>query len=286
VRVAINGTELWFDVDGAALVHEGAGLRERRAVLVLHGGPGFDHAYLRPHLAPLADVAQVISLDQRGQGRSARSVLETCTIEQMADDAAAFCQTLGIEQPVVLGHSFGGFVALAMALSHPAMVGGLVLVDTAAATSDTADAIAALEARAGAEARDAALRVFSGDTSESALADFACLVAPHYVHDPAQAHLMVDVFARCRLAPDVAGHYFASLAADYDVRADLPRIGASTLVIVGEDDWLCPPAASRAIASGIPHAGLVVIPRAGHLPYGECPASFLAAVRGFLRGLA
>ena len=63
-----------------------------------------------------------VYLDQRGQGRSGRVPIESCTIEQMADDAAALCRALGIEHPAVLGHSFGGFVALHLALRRPSRV--------------------------------------------------------------------------------------------------------------------------------------------------------------------
>ena len=132
MRLSVNDTELYFDVEGAALVADGPALRERPVVLALHGGPGFDHAYFKPSLSALTDVAQIVFLDQRGQGRSGRAPVESCTTEQMADDAAALCHTLGIKRPAVLGHSFGGFVALHLALRHPDVAGSLILIDSAA----------------------------------------------------------------------------------------------------------------------------------------------------------
>jgi proline iminopeptidase len=171
-----------------------------------------------------------------------------------------------------------------MALRHPEAVGGLILVDTAAATSDMGNAVAVLEERAGGEARDAAIRVFAGDTSDEAMADFSRLVAPHYVHAPEHAGLMNDAVTRGILALEVAGHYFGQLAAQYDLRSDLHRITAPILIVVGESDWLLPPTASRAIAAGIPGAELVEIPEAGHLPFGERPVEFQEAVRRFLDG--
>ena len=69
--VDVNGTRLWFDVDGLSLVPSGRELRQRPTVVLLHGGPGsFDHSYFRPHFAPLAEVAQVVYLDLPGHGRS------------------------------------------------------------------------------------------------------------------------------------------------------------------------------------------------------------------------
>ena len=97
----------------------GAGLAERPTVVALHGGPGFDQGYLRPGLSPLGAHAQVVFVDLRGQGRSGRPPLHTCTLERMADDVAELCDRLGIVEPVVFGHSAGGFVALHLALRHP-----------------------------------------------------------------------------------------------------------------------------------------------------------------------
>jgi pimeloyl-ACP methyl ester carboxylesterase len=71
MHVELNGTRLWFDVDGAALVADGPAMRERPTVVLLHGGPGsFDHSYFKPDFARLAETAQVIYLDLRGHGRS------------------------------------------------------------------------------------------------------------------------------------------------------------------------------------------------------------------------
>ena len=121
--ISVNDTKLYFDVEGAHAIPDGPTMRERPTMVLLHGGPGFDHAYFKPYLSALADSAQLVYLDQRGQGRSGRPPIESCTIEQMADDAAAFCLALGITRPVALGHSFGGFVALQLAVRHPDQVG-------------------------------------------------------------------------------------------------------------------------------------------------------------------
>ena len=149
MRLPINGTELYFDVDGAELVAEGPTLRERPTFLLLHGGPGFDHTNFKPHLAGLAEIGQIIYLDQRGQGRSGRPAIETCSPGQMADDAATICRALGIAQPVVVGHSYGGFVALYMAIRHPQVVGKLVLLNTAGSAADMSGGLEMLQRQHG-----------------------------------------------------------------------------------------------------------------------------------------
>jgi proline iminopeptidase len=93
MRLSVIDTELYFDVEGAALLPDGHAMRERPAVLALHGGPGFDHAYFKPSLSALIGAAQIVYLDQRGQGRSGRVPVESCTTEQMADAAHRFLST-------------------------------------------------------------------------------------------------------------------------------------------------------------------------------------------------
>lgn len=86
---------------------------------------------------------------------------------------------------------------------------------------------------------------------------------------------------RLHTAAAVAAHYFGHLAGRYDLRPRLPEIRVPTLVIAGESDWVCPPAAAHTLAGGIPGAELLVLP-AGHVPFAEQPDRFLGAVRRFL----
>jgi proline iminopeptidase len=282
MHITVNDTTLYFDVEGSELVADGPHMRERPVVLALHGGPGLDHAGFKPYLSALADTAQIIYLDLRGQGRSGRPPLDTCTMEQMVDDVAAFCRSLGITQPAVLGHSFGGFVALHLALRHPAVVGQLILVDTAASSDDMGDAMTVIEERHGAAARAAAEQVFSGQISEATMGDFQRYVLPAYVWDSAKLPILAETMGRMIVNPELMASYFADPSSGFDLRSRLGEIHAPALVVVGDYDWLLPPAASQAIASGIPEAELVIIPEAGHLPFVEQTELFLAAVRRFI----
>jgi proline iminopeptidase len=281
MQLAINGTELFFDIEGAGLVPDGPRMRQRPSILLLHGGPGFDHTNYKPHLSPLVDTAQLIYLDQRGQGRSGRPPLQTCSPMQMADDAATLCRVLGIERPIVLGHSFGGFVALHLASRHPDVAGRLVLLNTAAASADMAGGLEMLEERHGREVRSAAERVFGGDLSEEAAAAFQRLAVPAYVSNPANASLLDEFFGRSVKNMDVAAHYFQHYAPTYDLRDALGAIRAPTLVITGAEDWVIHPNASRALAAAIPDAELLVIPDVGHLTFVERPDVVISAIRRF-----
>src|SRR3954449_5412275 len=132
MHVLVNGVRLFFDVEGAGLVPDGAAMRERPTLLMLHGGPGADHSIYRPDYSSLAEIAQVIYFDHRGNGRSDDGPREAWSLAQWGDDVRAFCEALGIVKPIVLGASFGGMVALAYATRNPTHPAKLILISTAA----------------------------------------------------------------------------------------------------------------------------------------------------------
>jgi proline iminopeptidase len=283
LRIAVNETELYFDVEGSELRVERDVLRRRPTVVVLHGGPGFDQGYMRPGLQALADDAQLVFVDLRGQGRSARPPVESCTLEQMADDVAALCRSLGIERPYVLGHSAGGFVALHVALRHPELPAGLILCHTTPTLTSLPDddPPVGVAERAGHDASAVAERLFGGDMSAATVQAFNRLVVPYYAA-PAHEDVPERLMALSTFNPDVATEFFSRLAPLYDLRPRLPEIVVPTLVILGRHDWVCSPAAGRAIADGIPGAGLVELPDAGHFGFSETAEPFLQAVRAHL----
>ena len=233
-------------------------------------------------LARSRTARNCVFVDQRGQGRSGTADVESCTLEQMADDAASLCAALGVERPVVLGHSAGGFVALQLAVRHPGLAAGLILSHTAAslARGDDLNPPAGPAERGGAEASAAAARLFAGDFSPGILETFGRLVMPLYAA-PGREHVPGPLMELTTLNTDIAGHFFQRLAPDYDLRPWLDGITVPTLVVVGRHDWVCPPAAGRALFDAIPGAQLVELDT-GHFGFSETPAPFLRAVREHL----
>jgi proline iminopeptidase len=130
LRARIRGTEIWFDVEGAGLVPDGPRMVEKPVTFVLHGGPGSDHSYYKPWLSPLTDVMQLVYIDHRGQGRSARGPRETYTLENNVEDLEALRDYLGLDKIVLLGASYGGMVALSYAVRYPENVSHLLAIVT------------------------------------------------------------------------------------------------------------------------------------------------------------
>ena len=186
MRVLVNGVRLFFDVEGSSLVPDGSAMRGKPTIVLLHGGPGFDHSIYKPSLSSLADIAQVVFLDQRGNGRSDPGPQESWTLAQWGDDVRAFCEVLGIERPIVLGMSFGGTVALAYATRHPAHPAKLILGNTEAAGGTYRERRVALFGRfGGPEVGALARRRFlDGHTDAATLEAWVRLAFPLYSRTP------------------------------------------------------------------------------------------------------
>src|SRR5215470_6970102 len=182
VFVEVNGARLFFDVEGAGLVPEGPVMKAKPTLVLLHGGPGFDHSLYKPAFSVLTDVVQIIYVDHRGNGRSERGDASTWNLAQWGDDVKGFCDALGIEKPIVYGASFGGMVALAYATRHPDHCAKLILVSTEAKGYSHLDRrVALFERLGGAEVGALARRRFlDGQSDPITLEAWLRLASPHY----------------------------------------------------------------------------------------------------------
>jgi proline iminopeptidase len=277
VDIAVNGTRLWFDVEGAGLVPNGPAMCRRPTVVLVHGGPAsYDHSYFKPAFAALARTAQVVYLDLRDHGRSARGDPADWTFEACADDIRAFCDALGIERPIVLGHSFGGMVVLLYGARHPEHPGGLVLQSTLA-RFDVARLVDAFRRFGGDSVAELARRDYgSGPPITDAEWERVFAVFGPHVPDP-------DQLAR-RLRNAALAKRGGALLTTFDGVDLLGRIARPTLVSVGALDSVTPVEASQEIVENLP-AGighLTVLEGAGHFPWLDTPESYFADLVTFI----
>jgi pimeloyl-ACP methyl ester carboxylesterase len=276
MQIEVNGTRLWFDVVGPSLVADGPRSRARPTLLALHGGPaGYDHSYLRPHLDRLAALTQVVYIDLPGHGRSDHGDVASWSLERCADDLRAFCERLGIVQPLLFGHSMGGFVALLLVLRHPGYAGGLLLQATAA-RHDVSRIVREFRTRFGDELARIAANVFGGGTA-SFVENRRTLEAfgPHRPDG--------DTYGR--IIPNPGLKAATSQVARFDVAAELHRIDVPTLVTVGTLDPVTPVAAAHEIVDGLTTAPchLEVLEDAGHFPWLDDPDRYWPHIERFVR---
>ena len=287
MHVSVNGVRLFFDVEGAKLVPDGPIMREKPVLLMLHGGPGADHSIYRPAYSALADIAQIVYLDHRGNGRSEDGPRESWNLAQWGDDVRAFCDALGIVDPIVLGASFGGMVALAYATRHPAHPSKLVLISTEAAGGSYRERrVALFERFGGPEVGALARRRFlqpEAPLGQEAREAWRRLAMPVYTRIPRDP----DMARRAINRPEVALHWFAKPGGESDtfnMFPELDRIQCPTLVIGGEDDPMHPIESQADIAATLPPS-LVQFERfadCGHGVVPDAPERAMALLREFI----
>jgi pimeloyl-ACP methyl ester carboxylesterase len=142
-------------------------MRQAPTLLLLHGGPGFDHSGFKPAFAEMATVAQVVYLDLRGNGRSDAGPANKWSLEQWAEDVHSFCEALSIENPIVLGHSLGGIVAMVYAIRYPDRPSRLILSSTSTQPAPGERSFAVFDRLGGPRARAAAIAFWTDPNEDS-----------------------------------------------------------------------------------------------------------------------
>ena len=257
-------------------------------LLLLHGGPALTD-YL-DMLAPEVDGWRAVRYQQRGLAPSA--VSGPFTVERHVADAVAVLDALGIGRAVVLGHSWGGYLALQVALTHPDRVAGLVLVEPPGAVGDAGhgelsqNLVARLPPEAEAPFGEVAARLDGPDPTEADALESLRLLWPGYFADPASApplpaHLRtsMEAFAGtvASMSEQLAGGFSEKLGA----------VRAPAVFVLGEQSPL-PVSQGQQVAALMPQAEVEVVKGAGHLPWFErpgCVATALATVRARAAGL-
>jgi proline iminopeptidase len=276
--VEVNGTRLWFDVDGSALVPDGPAMRERPTVVLLHGGPGsFDHSYFKPEFERLAGVAQVVYFDLPGHGRSEWGDTADWRFELCADAVHDLCDTLGIARPIVYGHSLGGFVAMVYATRHPGHAGALVLQSTFG-RFDLRRIVEGFRRAGGDEVAGIAERSYGGEGPPVTREEWArCwrLFGPWVLGDEERSRTIVNQELNARGLELMRG---------FDVLDELGRVDCPTLVCVGELDPITPVAAAREIAAALPAEStrLEIVEGAGHFTWKDAPDRYWPLLTEFV----
>lgn len=277
----VRDTTLFFDVGGPALVDGESGLRELPTLFALHGGPGVDHSLLKPALGGLGDRAQVLYVDHRGNGRSARGPSVSYTLENHVLDLEALRIHLGLERIAVLGISYGGAVALAYAARFPESVSHLIAATAPLHAGFIAVARHALAERGTPEQVAIAEHLWEGTfADDDHLRDYLALMGPLYSRTSGSAvggRRPMPILSHAAI-----NQAFRGSLRGLDLRPELWRITAPTLIVAGRHDWICPPEHCAQAAALIPDAGLLVLEESSHAVLTDQLPEFLTAVRELL----
>jgi proline iminopeptidase len=273
-RIAIRGISLNVKIMGRGY-----------PLVLMHGGPGAD-LYTLMAYRPLAEDFTLVFYDHRCNGRSEGAELSSISFENLTADADALRQKLGFEKWAVLGHSFGGNVALEYALRYPQNLSHLLLVDTGGDSRLAREnAPRVLEQRGfRPEIVDLSRRFLSGQIEPKEMLPSLMKLGSAYNPYTGLRQLphMIMMGMQTKLRPEAlifaANHFLQS----WTVMDRLGEIQAPTLVIAGREDFQFPPEHQAELAAGIPNARLVIIDRAGHNVHDEQTAEVLKWVRDFL----
>lgn len=284
MRARIRGTEIYFDVEGVGLAPDGERMVERPPAFILHGGPGGDHTTFKPGFGVLADRMQLIYLDHRGQGRSGRGDPSTYTLDENVEDMEALRLHLGLGPIVSIGTSYGGMVAMAHAARYPASVSHLVLVVTAAHHGFLPAAQRIVDERGTPEQKRLWAALLAGElTDVEKVQRYYMAMMPLYAH-----RFDETAYARTRNrtipSPEAMNAAFApgGFLRSFDLRPELARIAAPTLIIAGRHDWICPPEFSEEIHRLIPGSDLRIFEESSHSVRTDEPKRFFDCIAGFL----
>ncbi len=279
MKAKIRDTEIFFDIEGASIVVEDNLIREKPVALLLHGGPGGDHTSYKPLFSRLADRFQLVYIDHRGQGRSARGDRSNYTLYNNIEDIEALRKYLGLEQIIVIGGSYGGMVALSYAARYPHAVSHLIAYATVASYEFLAKAQQTLNQIGTPAQIEIAQRLWDGNfRSNDELQTYFELLHPLYSYSTKSAVTKTNGI----LSYEATNEAFGGFLSSYDIRSELPKIVAPTLVLAGRHDWICAPEFSEEIARLIPHAQLQIFEESGHLLRVDEPDRLIDSIAQFV----
>jgi pimeloyl-ACP methyl ester carboxylesterase len=254
-------------------------------VLLMHGGPGLDHSTMLP-LEPLADQFTLIFYDHRCNGRSDGTDVSTMTWENLTADAEDLRQELGFEQWAVIGHSFGGNVALEYALRYPQSLSKLVLMDSGGdqwwVQHNAPDILA--DRGYSSKAVAAARRFYSGNLTPDEFVPTIMRFFSAYNYHNSLITLSKGVISgnMPKFHPEALIFGYGELLNSWSVMERLGEIHVPTLVLAGRQDFLFPPEHQAILADRLPDARLEIIECAGHNPHAEQPDKVLEILKRFL----
>jgi len=272
-----------FTSGGIPIYYEVLGNATGTPLVVVNGGPGFDHTYLltSPVWQTIAKSRRVVFYDQRGTGRSVAPKGGSYTLVENMEDLDGLRAQLGAERLDLLGHSWGGFLAMAYAARHPDRIAHLLLVDSGAPKlSDTVflfkDVFPDVTVRQEALA-------FANELGEKAAIDTDLR---EYIsmlfYSLEKRNAFIAQFSPSAYHKEVNQAVWKD-ASRFDLNPELGKFSFSTAVITGRFDMNVAPSVAYKINQQIKGSRLVIFERSGHLPFYEEPDRFSAVVDEFLK---
>ena len=265
------------------------------AIIVLHGGPDFDHSYLLPELDRLSDGYRLIYYDQRGRGRSANGVRpEDVTLASDLADLEKVRQYFHLDSVALLGHSWGTVLALEYALRYPQRVSRMILMNPGPASAEDYRGLRKewLEKRPEDMERRkamAASTAYKEGDPDAVIAYYRIHFKPALVRSEDYEKIIARLQASFTREGILKARAIESrlmndtwASPDYDLLPKIKNLRIPTLVITGDHEFI-PAATSQHITQAIPNAQMVTLKDCGHFSYLERPVAVREQIDAFFR---
>ncbi len=283
MKAKIRGTEIYYDIAGMQLAPVKNDFQERPVLFMLHGGPGSDHLRFKQHSLELQDVAQLVFIDHRGCGRSKKTKLADYTLKNNVEDVEALRQHLGLERICVLGTSYGGMVAQAYATRYPSKIDKLILVATSPSYRFMEEAKNYLREHGNAKQLAISLHLWNGTfRSHRHVMKFFQLTDSLYSTTAKKNRKKTFSQSKTIWSYEALNKGFSDTLRHFDLIAKLKKITCPTLILAGQNDWICSKEQSKTIAKHIPHSQLKIFKKCGHSVAVDAHQSYIRAIKRFL----
>ncbi len=277
--VAVNQGKLYYQI-----------FDQRPTIVILHGGPGLDQSYLLPQMTELSKQYRVVFYDQRGSGKSTSTLIdvEHINVEQFVQDLDSLRKALQLKQIIILGHSWGGLLAMHYAINHPQHVSAMILMNSAPATS--------MGFQTFAEEYKKRTQPITKELTEIQTSDkfkqfdpqttslfYRKIFSTYFYQSHAVDELTLSFTPiSAKNSAEISNIFGSTLfSKPYDLRPQLQKLAIPTLVITGDADPI-PVKAEKEMADSVKNAQFFVIRQSGHFPYIEQPNVLFSKINQFL----
>ncbi len=284
MKATLRGTEIYFDIAGMQLAPVGTDFIERPVIFMLHGGPGGDHLGFKRHSLELQEIAQLVFIDHRGCGRSKKTKQSDYSLKNNIEDIEALRKYLGLKKICILGGSYGGIVAQGYAIRYSKNIDKLILSVTMPSYRGAIESKEYLKEFGTAKQISICQHLWNGTfNSHNHIMQYFKAMDPFYSLTARKTRKPLFAKSKTIWSHEALNEGFGGFLRKFDFIPQLKKIKCPTLVLAGQEDWICRPSQSKIIAEHIPNSQLKIFKDCGHAIGVDAHDKYIKAIKGFLK---